>query len=89
MVGDFDNCKINFVQNVRSLGGLEASNSLTGVGSELGTFFMLSRVASHLKMKYCYLKTGCQKEPEHRMLGPLINFCKIRFLFEHPFYEKH
>ena len=41
MVGDFDDCKISFVQNVRSLGGLEASNSLTGVGSELGTFFVV------------------------------------------------
>ena len=41
MVGDFDDCKISFVQNVRSLGGLEASNSLT--------YPVFSRVASQLK----------------------------------------
>ena len=43
MVGDLDD------QNFLPLGGLEASSSLTGVGSELGTFSVLSRVASQLK----------------------------------------
>ena len=47
MVGDLDDHKIGSVQNFRPLGGLEASSSLTGVGSELGTFSVLSRVASH------------------------------------------
>ena len=47
MVGDLDDHKIGSVQNVLPLGGLEASSSLTGVGSELGTFSVLSRVASH------------------------------------------
>ena len=41
------------MQNFRSLGGLEVSNSLTGIGTEggreLGTFCVLSRVASQLK----------------------------------------
>ena len=37
------------MQNFRSLGGLEVSNSLTGIGTEGGTFCVLSRVASQLK----------------------------------------
>ena len=56
MVGGFDDHKIsssmqNFssVQNFRYLGGLEASNSLTG--REGGTFCVLYRVASQLKMR--------------------------------------
>ena len=56
MVGDLDDHKIsssmqNFssVQNVRSLGGLEAYNSLTGMCTEGGTFCVLSRVDSQLK----------------------------------------
>ena len=55
MVGDLDDHKIsssmqNFssVQNFRYLGGLEASNSLTG--REGGTFCVLSRVTSQLKI---------------------------------------
>ena len=44
------------MQNFRSLGGLEVSNSLTGVGRELvrelGTFCVLSRVASKLKTSW-------------------------------------
>ena len=56
MVGDLDDHKIsssmqNFssVQNFRYLGGLEASNSLTG--REGGTFCVLSRVGSQLKTR--------------------------------------
>ena len=56
MVGDLDDHKIsssmqNFssVQNFRYLGGLEASNSLTGICTEGETFCVLSRVASQLK----------------------------------------
>ena len=55
MVGDLDDHKIsssmqNFssVQNFRYLGGLEASNSLTG--REGGTFCVLSRFALQLKI---------------------------------------
>ena len=59
MVGALDDHKIsssmqNFssVQNFRYLGGLEASNSLTG--REGGIFCVLSRVASQLKNSETY-----------------------------------
>ena len=59
MVGDLDDHKIssvpnfNSVQNLRPLGSVEAYNFYNGVvregGRELGTFCVLSRVASQLK----------------------------------------
>ena len=56
MVGDLDNDKISYVpnfnsvQNLRPLGSVEAYNFYNGVGRELGTFCVLSRVASQLKI---------------------------------------
>ena len=59
MVGDLDHHKIssvpnfNSVQNFRPLGSVKADNSYNGIGREgvreLGTFCMLSRVASQLE----------------------------------------
>ena len=55
MVGDLDDHKIssvqnyNSVQNLRPLGSVEAYNFYNGVVRELGTFCVLSRVASQLK----------------------------------------
>ena len=51
MVGDLDDNKISSLQNFRPVGAVDASNLLTGVGSEGGTFCVLSRVASQLKTK--------------------------------------
>ena len=39
------------VQNFRPLGALEVSNSYNGIVRDGGTFCVLSRVASQLKMK--------------------------------------
>ena len=56
MVGDLDDNMISFVQNFssvqnfRSLGAVEAYNSYNGIVSEWGTFCVLSRVASQLKI---------------------------------------
>ena len=50
MVGDLDDHKISSVQNFRSLGAVEVYNSYNGVVSEWGTFCVLSRVASQLKI---------------------------------------
>ena len=54
MVGDLDDHKISSVQNFRPLGAVESANLLTSVGREGwregGTFYVLSRVASQLKI---------------------------------------
>ena len=67
--GDLDDHKrssvqnFSFVQNFRSLGGVEADNSYNGVGRklgrELGTFCVLSRVASQLKKENSFVITKC------------------------------
>ena len=50
MVGDLDDHKISYVQNFRPLVAVEVYNSFNGVGRKLGTFCVLSRVASQLKI---------------------------------------
>ena len=48
MVGDLDDHNISSVQNLRPLGSVEAYNFYNGLGRELGTFCVSSRVASQL-----------------------------------------
>ena len=61
MVGDLDDHKIspvpnfNSVQNLRPLGSVEAYNFYNGIVRDGGTFCVLSRVASQLKIFRIYV----------------------------------